>query len=93
MIKTSALSWLKTIIVFTISLLDTKITKETSTAWKVSKYGFFSGPHFPVFGLNTGKYRPEKTLYLDIFQAVQLKSGGLKNKHNILLYMSLPNLS
>ena len=23
------------------------------TAWKVSKYGFFSGPHFLVFGLNT----------------------------------------
>ena len=24
----------------------------------------------PVFGLNTGKYGPEKTLYLDIFHAV-----------------------
>ena len=24
-----------------------------STAWKVSKYGVFSGPYFPVFGLNT----------------------------------------
>ena len=23
------------------------------TAWKVSKYGVFSGPYFPVFGLNT----------------------------------------
>ena len=23
------------------------------TAWKVSKYGVFSGPHFPVFRLNT----------------------------------------
>ena len=22
------------------------------TAWKVSKYGVFSGPYFPVFGLN-----------------------------------------
>ena len=36
----------------------------------MSKYGVFSGPHFPVFGLNTGKYRPEKTLYLDTFHAV-----------------------
>ena len=27
---------------------------------KVSKYGVFSGPYFPVFGLNTGKYVPEK---------------------------------
>ena len=25
------------------------------TAWKVSKYDVFSGPSFPVFGLNTGK--------------------------------------
>ena len=23
------------------------------TAWKVSKYGVFSGPYFPIFGLNT----------------------------------------
>ena len=34
-------------------------------AWKVSKYGVFSGPYFPVFGLNTGKCGPEKTPYLD----------------------------
>ena len=33
------------------------------TAWKVSKYGIFSGP-------NTGKYGPEKTPYLDTFHAV-----------------------
>ena len=26
---------------------------------------FFSGPYFPVFGLNTGRHRPEKTRYLD----------------------------
>ena len=42
------------------------------TAWKVSKYGFFSGPYFPAFGLNperyevplrilSGKSGPEKT--------------------------------
>ena len=46
----------------------------------VSKYGVFSGPYFPVFGLttpylsifspNTGKYGPEKTPYLDTFHAV-----------------------
>ena len=24
-----------------------------NTAWKVPKYGVFSGPYFPVFGLNT----------------------------------------
>ena len=39
---------------------------------KVSKYGVFSGPCFPVFGLNTGKYEPEKAPYLDTFHAVQV---------------------
>ena len=34
------------------------------TAWKVSKYRFFSGP-------NTGKDGPEKTSYLDTFHAVK----------------------
>ena len=38
--------------------------------WKVSKYGVFSGPFFPGFRQNTGKYGPEKTLYLDNFHAV-----------------------
>ena len=40
------------------------------TAGKVSKYGVFSGPYFLVFVLNTGKYGPEKTPYLDTFYAV-----------------------
>ena len=38
-----------------------------STTWKVSKYGVISGPCFSVFGLNTGKYEPEVTPYLDTF--------------------------
>ena len=37
------------------------------TAWKVSKCGVISGPYFPVFGLNTGKYGPEITPYFDTF--------------------------
>ena len=37
---------------------------------EVSKYGVISGPYFPVFGLNTGKYGSEKTPYLDTFHAV-----------------------
>ena len=56
----------------------------TNTAWKVSKYGIFSGPYFPAFQLNTEKYfvslhiqseckkhGPEKTSYLDTFHIVQ----------------------
>ena len=31
-----------------------------NTAWKVSEDGIFSGPYFPVFSPNTGKYVPEK---------------------------------
>ena len=38
----------------------------------VSKYGVFSGPHFPVFSPNTGKYGPEKTPYLDTSRSVYL---------------------
>ena len=37
---------------------------------EVSKYGVISGPYFPVFGLNTEKYGPEITPYLDTFYAV-----------------------
>ena len=40
------------------------------TALKVSEYGVFSDPYFPVFGLNTGNYGPEKTSYFDTFHAV-----------------------
>ena len=53
------------------------------TAWKVSKYGVFSGPYFPVLGLNTeiycvnlrikleyGKIQTRKTPYLDTFLSV-----------------------
>ena len=40
------------------------------TAWKMSKYGVFSGPYFPVFSPNAGKYGPEKTPYLDTFHTV-----------------------
>ena len=43
------------------------------TALKVYKYGIFSGPYFPVFGLNTGKHGPEKAPYLDSFHAVDDK--------------------
>ena len=47
--KTTA-SFLKiSVALFTFFL----IISELCTAWKVSKYGVFSGPYFPAFGLNT----------------------------------------
>ena len=42
----------------------------------MSKYGVFSGPYFPVLGLNTGKYGPEKSPYLDTFHAVSNNIRG-----------------
>ena len=33
-----------------------KIAYKILTAWKLSKYGVFSGPYFPVFGLITKIY-------------------------------------
>ena len=42
----------------------------------------FLGPSFPGFWLNTGKYGPEKTLYLDTFDAVVYRCK--KNKKTVL---------
>ena len=45
----------------------------------MSKYGVFSGPYFPVFSPNTGEYGPEKTPYLDTFNAVLIRSMVIKD--------------
>ena len=57
------------------------------TAWKACKYGVFSGPYFPVFGLKTGKHGPEKTSYLGIFYALS------KDMLNILRTLNLCSMS
>ena len=49
-----------------------KLSHAMDTRLKVFKYGVFSGPYFPLFELNTTKYGPEKTLYLDTFHAVEI---------------------
>ena len=46
-----------------------------SIAWKVSKYGVFSGP-------NTGKYGPEKSSYLNTFHVVEV--SGVTISHDAL---------
>ena len=52
----------------------------------VSKYGVFSGPHFPVFGpvfgLNTGKYGPENTPCLDTFHAVKVSKRNKQSPNH-----------
>ena len=42
-------------------------------AWKVSKYGVFCRPYFPVFGLNTEIYElnPEEISYLNTFHTAR----------------------
>ena len=49
-----------------------------NTVWKVS--GVFSGPYFPAFWQNMGKYEPEKTPYLDTFHVVEWMSYPHKNQ-------------
>ena len=64
---------------------------QTYTAWKLSKYGVFSGPYFTVFSPNTGKYGPEKTLYLDTFSCSATKDIS-KIKLNFSPYIDYKNL-
>ena len=51
----------------------------------MSKYGVISDPYYPVFGLQTGKYGPEKTPYLDTFHAVILSGDSPKTKRKLCL--------
>ena len=77
------------------------ITSEWIQSW-VTRYkhcmkrvhldGVFSGPYFPVFGLNTeiygpntGKYGPEKTPHLDTFHAVKGVAKIYINPFKLLL--------
>ena len=44
---------------------------------KCPKYRVISGPYFPVFSPNTGKYGPEITPYSDTFHAVSVSGEKL----------------
>ena len=43
------------------------LIKRNITVWNVSKYGVFSGPYFPAFGLNTEKIRTRKNSVFGLF--------------------------
>ena len=75
-----------------VMLLFVQLCCKSYVARNASKYGVFSGPYFPVFGLNTGKYGPEETPYLDNFHAVLhlLKKGFIR--HYLKLLLSLTDL-
>ena len=65
------------------------LDKEMSLREKCPNTDFFSGPYFPVFGLNTERYAvfspnaekcgPEKTPYLYTFHAVFYFDLDIKN--------------
>ena len=57
-----------------VEIENFKYRKKTSIVWKVSKCGVISGPYFPVFSPNTGKYGPEKSPYLVTFHSVNFYS-------------------
>ena len=49
----------------------------------MSKYGVFSRLYYPVFGLNTGKYGPEKLCFWTTFKHVLvLKTSSTRLQHN-----------
>ena len=89
----------------TVISINVMVTMKGGTTWKVFKYGVFSGPYFPNMvrysislriQSECGKNRPEKTLYLDTFQAergwiiIQVTSNRIANMtkflHLCLLY-------
>ena len=51
-----------------------KTKSKAATSWKVFKYGVFSGPYFPVFGLNTERY------FVSI--RIQSKCGKIRTRKN-----------
>ena len=51
-----------------LKAVDTYL-EQAHSAWSIRTWSY-SGPYFPAFELNTGKYGPEITLYLDTFNVV-----------------------
>ena len=47
---------------------------KTLTAWKVSKYGVFSSPYFPEFGLNTERH--------GVSLRIQSECGKIRTRKN-----------
>ena len=62
---------------FSLYLLFTSIVIFTS--WKVFTNGVFSGPYFPVFERNTGKYGSGETSYRSSHRRCSVKKGVLRN--------------
>ena len=48
--------------------------RHLATAWKGSKYGVFSDPYFPTFGLNTTRY--------GVYLRIQSECGKIRTRKN-----------
>ena len=60
-------------------------SQQTINDWVfwLQQYGVISGPSFPLLELNTGKYGPEITPYLDTFHAVNFLLKLVKIERNV----------
>ena len=72
-----------------------KRSRKKRTAWKMPKYGVFSGPYFPVFRLNREKYGPEKLCiwtFLTQWKSIDthLLSNPWSFQKNLLLMAKYP---
>ena len=56
--------------VSSVETIGFNLTLEVSLRENCPNMEFFSGPYFPIFSPNVGKYRPEKPPYLGTFHAV-----------------------
>ena len=56
--------------IFVVMGVNTSPSLTSTLHQKCPNSEFFSGLYFPSFGMNTEKYGPEKTPYLDAFHAV-----------------------
>ena len=63
--------WVKAMIIGKKEFKCMEKKYQTCTAWKVSKYGVFSGPYFPAFGLNTEGY---------VSLRIQFKCGKMRTR-------------
>ena len=67
-----------------IIIISSFLLNNNITAWKVSKYGVFSSPYFPVFSPSTGKYGPKKTHIWTLFTQCMRNLWELKLKLDCL---------
>ena len=61
---------------------------------RCSKYGVISGPYFPAFSPNTGKYEPEITRYLDTSHVAIfiLDISGYVNSYQKMIRQRIENI-